>query len=181
MVVAHCCTTHISLALRALRAPSVQSFGQVSTILDKKYPMWVMSIADFLELSQLPDAHLQLTTNGILAQQLEASRGSDRGRWTKSFFPLAIFVCLADFSINFYLLLLFSDCHCCWYPGMLRQHESGFFTIFVSHRWSSWSHPDPSGEKLAILQRMLQNLMDGSLEVSCLHLAQFPSISPDTW
>ena len=84
----------ISLALRALRAPSIQSFGQVSTILDKKYPMWVMSIADFLELSQLPDdpAHLQLTTNGILAQQREASRRSDRGRWTKSFFPLAIFV-----------------------------------------------------------------------------------------
>ena len=95
------------------------------------------------------------------------------------FFPgtLAIFVSRGFFHnclfapVVFWLSLLHIMS---WHPGMLRQHESGFFTIFVSHRWSSWSHPDPSGEKLVILQRMLQNLMDGSLEVSYLHLAKFP-------
>eukprot|EP00966_Prymnesium_polylepis_P235929 5456435-Prymnesium_polylepis.1 len=33
--------------------------------------------------------------------------------------------------------------------------------LFISHQWLGWEEPDPRGEKLLVLQRVLQRLMEG--------------------
>ena len=38
--------------------------------------------------------------------------------------------------------------------------------VFVSHQWTSFAHPDPSGEQLARLQAVLRELMAGQTSVS---------------
>lgn len=35
--------------------------------------------------------------------------------------------------------------------------------IFVSHEWLSWAHPDPKGEQLRVLCRVLERLKNGKL------------------
>ena len=36
-------------------------------------------------------------------------------------------------------------------------------TIFVSHEWLGWLHPDPNGEQLRALKRILWRLMNGEV------------------
>jgi ankyrin repeat protein len=36
--------------------------------------------------------------------------------------------------------------------------------IFVSHEWLSWAHPDPEGEQLRVLCRVLERLRDGKID-----------------
>ena len=39
------------------------------------------------------------------------------------------------------------------------------FTIFVSHQWLGPLHPDPSGEKLRVLQGFLRNVAAKKLQI----------------
>ena len=39
----------------------------------------------------------------------------------------------------------------------------GIFTIFVSHQWLGFAHPDPQGVHCALLRETLQNIIDGDL------------------
>ncbi|CAJ1355351.1 unnamed protein product [Effrenium voratum] len=50
-----------------------------------------------------------------------------------------------------------------WQRGMLRAWEPGIFTIFVSHQWLGFAHPDPQGVHCALLRETLQNIIDGDL------------------
>ena len=36
--------------------------------------------------------------------------------------------------------------------------------VFVSHEWLSWAHPDPDGEQLRVLCRVLERLKTGGLK-----------------
>lgn len=38
--------------------------------------------------------------------------------------------------------------------------------LFISHQWTAFDHPDPSGEQLESLQRVLRNLLEGKTSVS---------------
>jgi len=49
--------------------------------------------------------------------------------------------------------------------GKLREWYPGMFAIFVSHQWLSSTHPDPRGEQMEVLQRLLRRMIDGSLQV----------------
>ena len=37
--------------------------------------------------------------------------------------------------------------------------------LFISHQWTSFAHPDPSGEQLSTLKRVLRRLMEGQTSV----------------
>ena len=37
--------------------------------------------------------------------------------------------------------------------------------LFISHQWTSFQHPDPSGEQLAALKRVIRRLMEGKTSV----------------
>ena len=41
----------------------------------------------------------------------------------------------------------------------------GSEVLFVSHQWTSFQHPDPTGVQLAALQRVVKLLMEGNTEV----------------
>ena len=52
-----------------------------------------------------------------------------------------------------------------WNPNML--------TIFVSHQWLRGDHPDPTGQKLRVLQGFLRNLIHKKLRIECDVVSQF--------
>lgn len=54
----------------------------------------------------------------------------------------------------------------CLKAGLLHRWTSSFFCIFVSHQWLGKRHPDPTGEQFRILQQALQNIIDGTTNVS---------------
>ena len=45
-----------------------------------------------------------------------------------------------------------------------RDTPSDAEIIFVSHEWLSWAHPDPDGDQLRVLCRVLERLRDGELD-----------------
>ena len=49
--------------------------------------------------------------------------------------------------------------------GLLHQWYPGMFVLFISHQWLSSTHPDPQGQQLQVLQRALQRMIDGTLQV----------------
>ncbi|CAE7479088.1 unnamed protein product [Symbiodinium natans] len=49
--------------------------------------------------------------------------------------------------------------------GLLHQWRPGMFVIFVSHQWLSSTHPDPQGQQVEALQRLLVKMIDGSVKV----------------
>ena len=49
--------------------------------------------------------------------------------------------------------------------GLLYQWFPGMFLIFISHQWLSSLHPDPQGQQVEVLQKMLRGIIDGSLHV----------------
>ena len=49
--------------------------------------------------------------------------------------------------------------------GKLTLVTPGVETIFVSHQWLSYQHPDPEGMQLRCLQRVLQRLASGEVDV----------------
>ena len=50
-------------------------------------------------------------------------------------------------------------------PGVMMPWEPWMHgrTIFVSHEWLSYSHPDPHGEQFRTLKRILERLMNGEI------------------
>ena len=50
--------------------------------------------------------------------------------------------------------------------GLLHEWFAGMFVIFISHQWLSAAHPDPQGEQLAVLQKAVRAMIDGSLHVT---------------
>ena len=42
---------------------------------------------------------------------------------------------------------------------------SGMFAVFISHQWLATTAPDPSGQQLAVLRRVLERFIDKSLKV----------------
>ncbi|CAJ1350314.1 unnamed protein product [Effrenium voratum] len=49
--------------------------------------------------------------------------------------------------------------------GLLHKVHPDMFVIFVSHQWLSYTHPDPEGTQLAVLQHVLGGLCEGSFVV----------------
>ena len=49
--------------------------------------------------------------------------------------------------------------------NLLVEWRPSLLTIFVSHKWLSSWHPDPDGLQLKILQKALQNTIDGTVKV----------------
>ena len=49
--------------------------------------------------------------------------------------------------------------------GLLHEWHPGMFVIFVSHQWLSSAHPDPEGRQVEVLQKALERIIDGSLQV----------------
>lgn len=49
--------------------------------------------------------------------------------------------------------------------NLLVEWKPTLLTIFVSHQWLSRWHPDPDGLQLKILQKALQNTIDGTVNV----------------
>ena len=49
--------------------------------------------------------------------------------------------------------------------NLLVEWKPTLLTIFVSHQWLSSWHPDPHGLQLKILQKALQNTIDGTVNV----------------
>ncbi|CAE7279134.1 unnamed protein product, partial [Symbiodinium necroappetens] len=49
--------------------------------------------------------------------------------------------------------------------GLLHEWFPGMFVIFTSHQWLSSTHPDPQGQQMAVLQKALRGMIDGSLQV----------------
>eukprot|EP00439_Symbiodinium_sp_Y106_P030268 s5598_g3.t1 len=49
--------------------------------------------------------------------------------------------------------------------NLLVEWRPSLLTIFVSHQWLSSWHPDPDGLQLKILQKALQNTIDGTVKV----------------
>ena len=45
-----------------------------------------------------------------------------------------------------------------------RDAPSDAEIIFVSHEWLSWAHPDPDGEQLRVLCRVLERLKSGEID-----------------
>jgi len=45
-----------------------------------------------------------------------------------------------------------------------RDVSSDAEIVFVSHEWLSWAHPDPNGEQLRVLCRVLKRLKEGELD-----------------
>lgn len=80
---------------------------------DMQYPLYAVSMADFLAMNGTPPCHQQLMKDGRLHV---------------------------------------------WSPGM--------FLIFMSHQWTSNSHPDPTGEQLAIVRSAFRGILDGSVYVT---------------
>ena len=52
--------------------------------------------------------------------------------------------------------------------GKLREisDEDDVEVMFISHQWTAFNHPDPGGEQLQSLQRLIRTLMEGKTEVS---------------
>ena len=63
--------------------------------------------------------------------------------------------------------------------GKLRMWDESMrgSTIFVSHQWLAYTEPDPDGEQLGVLQRVLTRLSEGELEVqnSWMQQSLFPN------
>ena len=49
--------------------------------------------------------------------------------------------------------------------GQVRQMGEADGVIFVSHQWTSFSHPDPAGNQLRALQTQIRTLMKGKTAV----------------
>ena len=50
------------------------------------------------------------------------------------------------------------------------------FTVFVSHQWLSFHHPDPGGERLQVLQETLKNLISKRLTIENDIVSQFNGV-----
>ena len=47
--------------------------------------------------------------------------------------------------------------------GKLARYDSSMRAVFfVSHQWTSFTHPDPTGEQLRCFQRQLLKMLEGS-------------------
>ena len=47
--------------------------------------------------------------------------------------------------------------------GKLARYESSMRAVFfLSHQWTSFDHPDPTGEQLRCIQRQLLKMLEGS-------------------
>jgi len=77
------------------------------------FPMWVVSVNNFLAMEGAPKHHQELMEGGLLVK---------------------------------------------WRPAL--------FTVFVSHQWSSITHPDIEGKQFAVLRQALQSIISGSLSVA---------------
>ena len=49
--------------------------------------------------------------------------------------------------------------------GLLEIWRVTMFTLFVSHQWLSFHHPDPNGEQLKVLQLVLRKLIAKQLTI----------------
>ena len=49
--------------------------------------------------------------------------------------------------------------------GLIVEWEPSFLTIFVSHQWLGKHHPDQKGSQFKVLQRALENLLGGRLQI----------------
>ena len=45
--------------------------------------------------------------------------------------------------------------------------------VFVSHEWLSWAHPDPDGDQLRVLCRVIERLKRGELDTEMDPYIQF--------
>ena len=57
--------------------------------------------------------------------------------------------------------------------GLLEIRKSKIFTLFVSHQWLSFQHPDPHGEQLKVLQETLKKLIAKQVTVEDNFVTQF--------
>ena len=73
--------------------------------------------------------------------------------------------------------------------GLLKQWDESMTKIFfLSHQWTSFNHPDASGDQLRSFQRVLRRMMAGSLPtVECdlvtseLGLGKFGKVEAKDW
>lgn len=77
------------------------------------FPMWVLSVQDFLAMEGTPKYHQELMEGELLVK---------------------------------------------WCPTL--------FTVFVSHQWSSITHPDSEGKQVAVLRQAMHSIISGSLSVA---------------
>ncbi|CAJ1441729.1 unnamed protein product [Effrenium voratum] len=57
--------------------------------------------------------------------------------------------------------------------GMLKSWEPGLFTIFVSHQWLGFAHPDANGAQFRVLKGVLGKLISGQLKLELDMTSQF--------
>jgi hypothetical protein len=62
-------------------------------------------------------------------------------------------------------LTSFQDHQSLMTQGKLVEIQPGMACIFVSHQWEAYQHPDPEKTQLKCLQRILQRLIAGELDV----------------
>ena len=55
--------------------------------------------------------------------------------------------------------------------GKLVQWRPGMRTLFFSHTWLSYSHPDPAGVKCKLIQQLLEGILAGKARVQAYWMA----------
>ena len=60
--------------------------------------------------------------------------------------------------------------------NLLVEHQESYLTIFVSHQWLGYQHPDVTGHQVQVLRTALENLMKGSVKVEETVVMQFTGI-----
>ena len=55
--------------------------------------------------------------------------------------------------------------------GTLRCWEAGMNTLFFSHTWLGWHHPDPNGDKCRLIVALLEGVLAGRVKVSAAAMA----------
>ena len=59
--------------------------------------------------------------------------------------------------------------------GLLDKWRADMFTIFVSHQWLGYHHPDPDGLQMKVLQSVLLNLVTRKLQIETDLISQWNS------
>ena len=55
--------------------------------------------------------------------------------------------------------------------GTLRCWEAGMNSLFFSHTWLGWHHPDPNGDKCRLIVALLEGILAGRVKVSAAAMA----------
>ena len=50
--------------------------------------------------------------------------------------------------------------------GRLVRWKPGMQTIFLSHTWLGWKHPDPKGDKCQLIKKLLEGILQGRTRVT---------------